>query len=99
MISETSVAPLDVAAVRADFPILSEHVNGHPLVYLDNAATSQKPEAVLRALDDYYRHYNANVHRGIYQISERATAAYEEARHTVARFLGAGDDREIVFTR
>jgi cysteine desulfurase / selenocysteine lyase len=103
MISETSavtsIAPLDVAAVRADFPILSEHVNGHPLVYLDNAATSQKPEVVLRALDDYYRHYNANVHRGIYQISERATAAYEEARHKIARFLGAGDDREVVFTR
>jgi cysteine desulfurase/selenocysteine lyase len=99
MVSETRSTSLDVAAVRADFPILSEHVNGHPLVYLDNAATSQKPEVVLRALDDYYRHYNANVHRGIYQISERATAAYEEARHKVARFLGAGDDREIVFTR
>lgn len=90
---------LDIAAVRADFPILGEMVNGKPLTYLDNSSTSQKPEAVLRALDDYYRQYNANVHRGIYQISERATAAYEEARHKVARFLGAADDREIVFTR
>ena len=91
--------PLDVAKLRADFPILAERVNGHPLAYLDNAATSQKPEAVIRALDDYYRHYNANVHRGIYAISERATAAYEEARHKVARFLGAPDSREVIFTR
>ena len=90
---------LDIAAVRADFPILAETVHGKPLTYLDNGATSQKPEAVLRALDDYYRHYNANVHRGVYQISERATTAYEEARHKVARFIGATDDREIVFVR
>ncbi|HEY8601548.1 MAG TPA: cysteine desulfurase [Thermomicrobiales bacterium] len=87
------------AAIRDDFPIFAETVNGKPLTYLDSGATSQKPEVVLRALDDYYRHYNANVHRGIYQISERATAAYEEARHKVARFIGATDDREIVFTR
>jgi cysteine desulfurase/selenocysteine lyase len=86
-------------AIRDDFPILRETVNGKPLTYLDSGATSQKPEAVLRALDDYYRTYNANVHRGIYQLSERATAAYEEARHTVARFIGATDDREVIFTR
>ena len=90
---------LDIAAVRADFPILAETVHGKPLTYLDNGATSQKPEAVLRALDDFYRHYNANVHRGVYQISERATTAYEEARHKVARFIGATDDREVVFVR
>jgi cysteine desulfurase/selenocysteine lyase len=90
---------LDIAAVRADFPILGETVHGKPLTYLDNGATSQKPEAVLRALDDFYRRYNANVHRGVYQISERATTAYEEARHKVARFIGATDDREIVFVR
>jgi cysteine desulfurase / selenocysteine lyase len=90
---------LDLAAVRADFPILAETVNGKPLTYLDSGATSQKPEAVIRAIDDYYRTYNANVHRGIYAISERATAAYEEARHKVARFIGATDDREVIFTR
>jgi cysteine desulfurase/selenocysteine lyase len=90
---------LDVAALRADFPLLAETVNGQSIAYLDNAATSQKPEAVIRALDTYYRTYNANVHRGIYQISERATAAYEDARHKVARFIGAPDDRELIFTR
>ncbi|HEX5504301.1 MAG TPA: cysteine desulfurase [Thermomicrobiales bacterium] len=90
---------LDVATLRADFPLLAETVNGQPIAYLDNAATSQKPEAVIRALDTYYRTYNANVHRGIYQISERATAAYEDARHAVARFIGAPDDRELIFTR
>lgn len=97
----TNSAPVRAldAAIRDDFPIFAETVNGKPLTYLDSGATSQKPAAVIRALDDYYRHYNANVHRGIYQISERATAAYEEARHKVARFIGATDDREIVFTR
>lgn len=88
----------DFRALRADFPILAERANGHPLNYLDNAATSQKPEAVLRALDGFYRTYNANVHRGIYGISERATNAYERARHLVARFIGATDDRELIFT-
>ena len=88
----------DFRALRADFPILAERANGHPLNYLDNAATSQKPEAVLRALDGFYRGYNANVHRGIYGISERATAAYERARHLIARFIGATDDRGIIFT-
>jgi cysteine desulfurase/selenocysteine lyase len=95
----SAAAPLDLAAIRADFPILRETVNGKPLTYLDSAASSQKPEAVIRALDDYYRHYNANVHRGIYGISERATAAYEEARHKVARFINAADNREVIFTR
>ncbi len=90
---------LNIDAVRADFPILRETVHGKPLTYLDNGATSQKPEVVLRALDEYYRGYNANVHRGVYQISERATTAYEQARHTIARFIGATDDREIVFVR
>ncbi len=99
MALDTSVARLDAAAVRADFPLLGETQNGRPLVYLDSAATSQKPEAVIRALDEYYRRYNANVHRGIYGISERATAAYEEARHKVARFINAPDNREVIFTR
>ncbi len=91
--------PLDPYAIRADFPILSTEVHGHPLVYLDSAATSQKPSVVIEAVDTYYREYNANVHRGIYTIGERATAAYEEARVRVARFINAPDPHEIVFTR
>ncbi|MDP9374087.1 MAG: cysteine desulfurase [Chloroflexota bacterium] len=98
-VARTGRTSLDVDAVRADFPILAETQGGKPLVYLDSAASSQKPEAVIRALDDYYRHYNANVHRGIYGISERATAAYEEARHKIARFINAPDAREVIFTR
>jgi cysteine desulfurase/selenocysteine lyase len=92
-------APLDPVALRADFPILDQQVFGHPLVYLDSAATSQKPLAVLEAMDAYYRHDNANVHRGIYQLSERATAAYEGAREKVARLIGAPDPRTIIWTR
>ena len=90
---------LDGARLRTDFPILDQEINGHRLVYLDSAATSQKPRAVIDAMDTYYREYNANVHRGIYTIGERATAAYEAARATTARFIGASDPREIVFTR
>jgi cysteine desulfurase / selenocysteine lyase len=91
--------PLDPAALKADFPILDQEVFGHPLVYLDSAASSQKPLAVLQAMDDYYRQDNANVHRGIYQLSERATAAYEGARAKVARLIGAPDPRTIIWTR
>ncbi len=92
-------APLDPVALRADFPILDQEVFGHRLVYLDSAATSQKPRAVIEAVDAYYRHDNANVHRGIYQLSERATAAYEGARAKVARLIGAPDPETIVWTR
>jgi cysteine desulfurase / selenocysteine lyase len=98
----TSAAPaaaLDPHALRADFPILAERPHGKPLVYLDAAATSQKPLAVIEAMDRYYREYNANVHRGIYEISEKATAAYEGAREQVARFINAPSEREIVWTR
>ncbi len=91
--------PLDPHALRADFPILATEVHGRLLVYLDSAATSQKPRAVIEALDTYYCEYNANVHRGIYSIGERATAAYESARVSVARFVNAPDPHEIVFTR
>ena len=91
--------PLDPAKLKADFPILDQEVFGHRLVYLDSAATSQKPLPVLAAMDDYYRHDNANVHRGIYQLSERATAAYEGAREKVARLIGAPDPRTIIWTR
>jgi cysteine desulfurase/selenocysteine lyase len=92
------MARLDAARVRADFPTLSEVVNGKPLVYLDSAATSQKPRAVLDALDDYWLHDNANVHRGIHELSRRATEAYESARVKVARWIGAPDASEVVFT-
>ncbi|MGP1675294.1 MAG: aminotransferase class V-fold PLP-dependent enzyme, partial [Candidatus Limnocylindrales bacterium] len=90
---------LDPVALRRDFPILEREINGHPLVYLDSASTSQKPRVVLDAIDTYYRMYNANVHRGIYTIGEEATAAYEAARVTTARFINAPDSHEIVFTR
>jgi cysteine desulfurase / selenocysteine lyase len=90
---------LDVERLRADFPILGSEVNGHPLVYLDNAATTQKPTAVLDALQDYYRTGNANVHRGIHELSRRATDAFEGARERVARFLGSEDPAEVVWTR
>ncbi len=89
----------DVYSIRADFPILAERSNGKPLVYLDNAATSQKPRAVLEAMDWTYRHAYANVHRGVHTLSERATKAYEDARTRVQRFIGAADPREIVFVR
>jgi len=94
-----SHVPLDVVAVRADFPILREQVHGKPLVYLDNAATTQKPQAVIDRLTRYYSEENANVHRGVHLLSERATDAYEHSRQTVRRFLHARDVQEIVFVR
>ncbi len=89
----------DPHRIRADFPILSQRVHGKPLVYLDNAATSQKPRAVIDAIDTYYREYNSNIHRGLHALSERATQAYESARGKLRRFINAGDVREIVFVR
>ena len=85
--------------IRADFPILGTTAHGVPLVYLDSAATSQKPLAVIEALDGYYRGYNANVHRGIYDISERATSAYEGARARIAAFINAPESRELINVR
>jgi cysteine desulfurase/selenocysteine lyase len=90
---------LDLSAIRKDFPILDQEVNGHPLVYLDNAATSQKPIQVITAIDDYYRQDNANVHRGVHRLSQRATDAYEGARDKVRSFINAQSDKEIVFVR
>jgi cysteine desulfurase/selenocysteine lyase len=84
---------------RRDFPILDQQVNGHPLVYLDNAASTQRPVAVIDAINRYYRHDHANVHRGIHALSSRATKLYEDARSRVARFLGAAGPESIVFTR
>src|SRR5437879_13324247 len=93
----------DARRVREDFPILRDRERRPgappPLVYLDSAATSQKPASVIEAMDDYYSSYNANIHRGIYRIAEQATAAYEDARARVARFIGAASPRELVFTR
>ncbi|MGB7189232.1 MAG: aminotransferase class V-fold PLP-dependent enzyme, partial [Acidobacteriaceae bacterium] len=93
------VAGFDVQKVRADFPILSREVHGLPLVYLDNAATTQKPRAVLDALMHYYTEENANIHRGVHQLSQIATEAHDAARRTVQRFLNAGEPAEIIFTR
>ena len=90
--------PLDVQALRRDFPILHQEVNGHPLVYLDNAATTQKPEAVIEAISQYYRGYNANVHRAAHALSERATAAFEEARRTLARFIRSPLPEQVIWT-
>ena len=90
----------DISAIRAEFPILQqEHHDGVPLIYLDNAATSQKPLKVIEALDDYYRRYNANVHRGVHKLSEEATAAYEQARIKLRKFINADSKREIIYTR
>ena len=91
-----SAAKMDV---KADFPVLNQDVRGKPLVYLDSAATSQKPESVIAVIADYYRRYNANVHRAVYDLGEEATREYEGAREKVAKFLGARDAREVVFTR
>ena len=90
---------LDVSSLRSDFPILEQMVNDEPLVYLDNAATTQKPQAVLKALESYYHRDNANVHRGVHTLAERATASYEMARERVRRFIGAGSTKEVLFTR
>jgi cysteine desulfurase / selenocysteine lyase len=92
-------APGPLARLRTDFPILNRQVNGKRLVYLDSAATAQKPQAVLDTLDAFYREHNANVHRGVYTLAEEATAAYEEARAKAARFIGAPSPREVIFTR
>jgi cysteine desulfurase/selenocysteine lyase len=93
------MTPIDVEAIRKDFPILSRTVHGRPLVYLDNAATTQKPQAVIDALVHYYQTYNANIHRGLHTLSEEATARYEEVRVKTAQFVGATSYESIVFTR
>ena len=93
------MSKLDVEAVRKDFPILNQIVNDEPLVYLDNAATTQKPRQVLRAITDYYENDNANVHRGVHTLAERATTAYEAARERVRSFIHAASTKEVLFTR
>ena len=89
----------DVLALRREFPILQQQVNGKPLAFLDSGASSQKPRRVIACLEEYYERYNANVHRGVYKLSEEATFAFERARGKVARFVGAASPKEIVFTR
>jgi cysteine desulfurase/selenocysteine lyase len=91
--------PLNVTKIRADFPILKRKIGGKSLVYLDNAATSQKPKAVIVAIDRYYQEYNANVHRGVHRLSEEATIAFEQSREKFARFIGAKNPKEIIFVR
>jgi len=101
-VSETllhEIPRFDVERIRADFPILQEKIRGHQLVYLDNAATSQKPKLVIDAIVRYYEHDNANIHRGVHYLSERATEEYERARKTVQSFLGASRSSEIIFVR
>ncbi|MGB0958599.1 MAG: aminotransferase class V-fold PLP-dependent enzyme, partial [Litorivicinus sp.] len=90
---------LDVRAIREQFPILGESVHGKPLVYLDSGASSQKPLAVINAMDYYYRHTHSNVHRGVHELSQQATSAYEATRGKVQRWINASSEREVVFTR
>ena len=92
-------APLDASAIRKDFPILERKIRGKPLVYLDSAASAQKPQPVLDAIDHFYRDSYANIHRGVYQLSAEATELYEGGRDVVQGFIGAEDRREIVFVR
>ncbi len=89
----------DINKIRADFPVLAQQIYGKPLAYLDNAATTQKPQCVIDVISHYYEHDNANVHRGVHALSERATAAYEAARKTIAGFFNAASEREVIFTR
>src|SRR3569833_3213187 len=97
--TETLQAPYDTATIREQFPLLTQQSNGYLLAYLDNAATSQKPRVVLDAVNDFYTHDNANVHRGLYELSRRATEQYEAARATAARFLNARDPSEVIWVR
>ncbi len=96
---QNRVTVLDIEQIRADFPILSQQVHGKPLVYLDNAATAQKPNQVIETIDQYYRQYNSNIHRGVHTLSERGTAAYEKARLTIRDFINASSEKEIILLR
>src|SRR5699024_195679 len=100
MIDEISnkKATFDLDMIRSQFPVLNQKVNGHPLVYLDNAATSQTPISVIDALREYYEYDNSNIHRGIHTLAERATAHFEETREAIRKFINAGEKEEIVFT-
>ncbi|MGB3617806.1 MAG: aminotransferase class V-fold PLP-dependent enzyme, partial [Catalinimonas sp.] len=99
MTTTETTTHFDVERIRADFPILHQEVNGRPLVYFDNAATTQKPQAVIDALVHYYTHDNANIHRGVHTLAERATSAYEATREATRAWLNAEHVQEIIFTR
>lgn len=99
ILADTTTEHLDMMAIRLQFPILSRMVNGRPLIYLDNAATAQKPQTVIDAVSQYYSEYNANIHRGIHTLAEEATAAYEASRAALQEFIGAASPDEIIFTR
>ena len=90
---------LNIEKIRNEFPVLHQQVNGKPLIYLDNAATNQKPKRVIKALTDYYEGYNANIHRGIHTLAEKATRAYEDTRLAMQEFIHAKHTEEIIFTR
>src|SRR5690606_19842027 len=90
---------LDLPRIREQFPILAQQANGRPLVYLDSAASTQKPRSVIEALSGFYAHDYANIHRGVYDLSQRATSLHDEARRKIQRFIGAADWREVVFVR
>lgn len=93
------IAHIDIQEIRQQFPILHQEIEGHPLVYMDNAATTQKPARVIQALQDYYEQYNANIHRGIHTLAEKATQAFEKTRPLLASFINAAEKEEIIFTR
>ena len=97
-IVENIESKINVSTIRSKFPVLDQKVNGKKLIYFDNAATTQKPEVVINALSDYYRQYNANIHRGLHTLAERATAAYEDTRKTVQQFINASEAEEVIFT-
>ncbi|WP_372748783.1 aminotransferase class V-fold PLP-dependent enzyme, partial [Litorivivens sp.] len=94
-----SIKGFDASALRSDFPALQQEVNGQPLIYLDNAATTQKPQSVIDALSHYYSHDNSNVHRGAHTLSDRATLAFEDARKKVVQFINASSTKEVLWTR
>ena len=98
MKTETTLSPFNIEAVRADFPILKEKINGYPLVYFDNAATSQTPQQVIDCISDYYSRYNANIHRGVHTLSQTATDAYEQSRIKIQQHFNAAKSHEILFT-
>ena len=90
---------LDIQSIRKDFPILAQKINGKPLIYLDNAATTQKPQVVIDAISNYYLTYNSNIHRGVHTLSQLATEKYEKVRSIIQKFINAKSPKEIVFTR
>ena len=98
-VKSPAASAFDVERIRADFPILARSVRGRPLIYVDTSATAQKPLAVIEAVNRYYREHNSNVHRGVHTLSQEATDAYEGARSKFRRFINAGEDKEIIFTR